>query len=282
MAFPRDGVGGPRNHILGLRRADGKPAFGVGGFHHFATVPEDHWGRVASRQGHLRGVLDLCQTVGTKRVAQPVDLPFPTSGGGCRSEAHRHIQVFKDLDNVGAAVSNAAAVFLCRLREEMLRHVAERPGVTTVQFEAKVERDRVRLRLEHDGQRFESGAGAAPAGDGAVLSSIAERVRLIGGGGQWHVLVDPDPARARLSVEGTRHEGLGRLTPRCGRAGATVREQTAAKELAEHLRQIAGAPCAVRESAEASAVPERAISVCPALARRAAGLRALAHDFASG
>lgn len=46
-------------------------------------------------------------------------------------------------------------------------------------------------------------------------------------------------------------------------AGATAPEQTAAKELTEHLQQITGATFAVQESADATAVAERAIIVGP-------------------
>lgn len=46
-------------------------------------------------------------------------------------------------------------------------------------------------------------------------------------------------------------------------AGATAPEQTAANELAEHLQQITGAPFAVQDAPDASAVPERAIIIGP-------------------
>ena len=113
------------------------------------------------------------------------------------------IRVFKDLDNVSGAVSNAAALFLYRLVEALVREVIARAGVTTVLFEAKVEPERIRLRLEHDGPRSEPGIGAAPAGEGEGLSGIAERVRLLGGefrgsalagsGTCWQILIPRVP-----------------------------------------------------------------------------------------
>ena len=46
-------------------------------------------------------------------------------------------------------------------------------------------------------------------------------------------------------------------------AGATLPEQTAAKDLADYLQQVTGAPFAVQQSTNISAVPERAIIVGP-------------------
>ena len=121
-----------------------------------------------------------------------------------RHLAHPGTRVFKEVDDLRGAVSPPAALYLYRLVEAMLRELGKQVGVTTVLFEVKLEPDRIRLRLEHDGQRAKPRAGAAPAGDGEGPLDFAERVRLIGGelricdtpesGTCWQVRIPREPA----------------------------------------------------------------------------------------
>ena len=114
-------------------------------------------------------------------------------------------RVFKDLHEVGGAVSHAEALCLYRLVEAMVRELSQQAGVTTVLLDAKIERDHVRLRLEHDGPRPEPGGGAAPGADGEGLSGVTRRVGLVGGefrssatetGTCWQIVMPRGPAGA--------------------------------------------------------------------------------------
>ncbi len=70
------------------------------------------------------------------------------------------------------------------------------------------------------------------------------------------------PAGMTLAGSGTAHCVILR------QAGATASEQTAAKELAEHLRLITGAQFAVEDATDISAVPKNAIIIGPGAAAR--------------
>lgn len=90
------------------------------------------------------------------------------------------------------------------------------------------------------------------------------RLRMLAVCGTLSLAGVPAPASLTLATD---------ARPRCvivRQAGATAAEQTAARELADHLRLITGAPFSVRELAEGEPAPERAIIVGPGAAARAA------------
>lgn len=115
------------------------------------------------------------------------------------------VRVFKDLPELDGTVSHGEALCLYRLVEAMVRELSQRAGLTTVLLDAKLERDYVRLRLEHDGSRPEPGGGAAPGTDGEGLSGVVQRVWLVGGefrssvteiGTCWQIAMPRGPAGA--------------------------------------------------------------------------------------
>ena len=115
---------------------------------------------------------------------QPVDLERLGFSKAVDELLARHladpgIRVFKDVDDLSGAASPPAMLYLYRLVESLVRDLRTQVEVRTVLFEVKLEPEAFRIRLEHDGQRPEPGAGAPPAGGGEGTADFAVQVRLI-------------------------------------------------------------------------------------------------------
>lgn len=88
------------------------------------------------------------------------------------------IQVFREVDDLGETLSPPAVLYVYRLVEALMGAVGRPAGVTTVLFEMKLEPERIRLRLEHDG-------AGTPEEAREALSDTGGRVKRIGG--EWRV-----------------------------------------------------------------------------------------------
>ncbi len=158
--------------------------------------------------GLALGALDEARAIAQR--LQPVELERLGWARAVEELLARHlaasgVRVFKDLGGVGGAVSHGEALCLYHFVESMVRELTQRAGVTTVFLEAKLERDRILLRLEHDGPQPEPGAVAASGADDAGLPGVARQVRLIGGefrssatdtGTCWQILMPRGPSGA--------------------------------------------------------------------------------------